>query len=127
MPERDQTLLRKRIKVVESFVEQNKGLKAAAKELGLSAPGLSQYLDACGYRDLRIDLGAQTRIALCLPEEVHRERLQAIVDEGSQAAAARKLGLTPPGMSKWLKHNGYGPNFKADLLDLMYEDDIDDE
>jgi len=127
MPERDYDLLKTRIAVVRQCIDDEVGLKVAATKLGLSAPGLSQYLDACGYRELRIELGQKTRIATALPVEKHIERLEAVVSNGSQAAAARQLGITPPAMSKWLKDNGYGPNFKADLLDLTAEDDIDEE
>lgn len=119
MPERNMGELARRIAIVEECIESGAGLTAAAKRMGISAPGLSQYLDAAGHMELRRELGGATRIATSLPQTTHIERLQAIVEEGSQAAACRRLGVKPPAMSKWLKDNGYGPDFAADLEDLL--------
>lgn len=123
MPERNKVELARRLAIVEDCIVEGVGLTAAAKKIGISAPGLSQYLDAAGYEDLRRELGGATRIATSLTLDQHIERLQAIVDGGSQAAACRALGVTPPAMSKWLKDNGYGPNYVADLEDLLEEDE----
>lgn len=126
MPERDYELLKRRLAVVRDCIAKGEGLSQAAKKLGLTPPGLFQYLDAAGYRDLRLELGDQTRIGTCLPETEHVKRLQTVIECGSQVKAAREIGISPSALSKWLKDNGYGPNFKADLLDLVEEDDIED-
>ena len=119
MAERNREELARRLKIVEDCIETGAGLTAAAKIIGISAPGLSQYLDAAGHQHIRRELGGATRIATSLPMTTHIERLQAIVEEGSQAAACRRLGVKPPAMSKWLKDNGYGPNYDLDLEDLL--------
>lgn len=119
MPARNQDKLKHRLRVVERHIENGTGLGAAAKELGITTAGLSRYLDAAGYMDLRREVGGVTRIATSLPHEEHVRRLSAVVREGSQAAACRALGIKPATMSRWLKNSGYGPNYEQDLEDLL--------
>ena len=122
MPNRDAGLLKQRIAVVKDCIERKQGLKTAADKLNLSPPGLSQYLASNGFKDLRIELGKSTRIAVPLNHDVHVERLSAVLEHGSQAGAARQLGISAPAMSKWLKDNGYGPDYVSDLEDLPKDD-----
>lgn len=119
---RDSGLLKRRVKVVEDCISKGKGLKEAADRLNLSPPGLSQYLDSNGFKELRVKLGSATRIAVPLDYDEHVRRLRAVVKEGSQAGAARSLGISAPAMSKWLKDNGYGPDYVEDLEDLLNGD-----
>ncbi len=119
MRERDTNKLAYRLKLVAAAIESGAGLTRTAAKIGITPAGLSRYLDAAGYRELRKEMGSATRIATSLTQAQHVERLQAIVEEGSQAAACRKLDVMPAAMSRWLKFNGYGPNFAEDLEDLL--------
>lgn len=124
MPDRDYTKLRERIAIVNECLADGSGLGVAAQRCGITTPGLSRYLDAAGYMDLRKEVGAVTRIATALPYEEHLRRVRAVVEEGSQAGACRRLGLQPSTLSRWLKASGYGPDFEADLEDLLDEDGL---
>jgi DNA transposition AAA+ family ATPase len=108
---------------VRECIDNNEGLKVAARKIGITSPGLSQYLDNAGYHKLRVELGESTRIATSLPIEEHIRRLTALSEEKSQAAAARRLGISAPGISKWLKDNGYSRNFKSELEQLLDDDE----
>jgi predicted transcriptional regulator len=119
---RDKALLERRVEVVDQCIAEGKGLKEASARLNLSPPGLSQYLDSNGYKYLRERLGKATRIAVPLDYDEHVRRLRAVVKEGSQAGAARSLGISAPAMSKWLKDNGYGPDYVEDLEELLDDD-----
>jgi len=119
MATRDPKKLKERLEVVRDCIRKGEGLKQAADRLGIFPSGLSQYLDTAGYRDLRIKLGSNTRIAQPLTLQEHVKRLSAVVSEGSQAGASRLLGVSAPAMSKWLKDNGYGPDYERDLDDLQ--------
>jgi predicted transcriptional regulator len=123
MPLRNEDMLKARLAIVERHIAEGTGLKTAAEEIGISPPGLSQYLDAAGYRDLRIRLGENTKIGCPLPFEERVLRMRTLATSKSQAEAARKLGISPPAMSKWLKDNGYSRNFQRELEEMLDEED----
>lgn len=114
--------LKRRLKICRKAVKDGRGLKSAADEIGVSAPGLFKYLDQNGHEDLRKQLGDQTRIAQSLSIDDCIDRLEKLIATGSQAETARQLGITRSAMCKWLRTRAYD-NYVEDLEFLRAERD----
>lgn len=109
--------LKRRLKICRKAVKDGRGLKSAADEIGVSAPGLFKYLDQNGHSDLRVQLGDQSRIAQSLSIDDCIERLEILIETGSQAETARRVGISRSAMCKWLKQQAYD-NYEEDLAFL---------
>jgi predicted transcriptional regulator len=105
---------RKRLRLAREIISEGGCLADYARALGISVPGVIQYLEKHSPCTRRA-LADNNRGRSMHPIRV-LERLRVIAKSRSQHQAAKKLGLSPSRICLFIKH--YAPDGIEDALEL---------